>query len=190
MYVFFFGPDCLYCFRLLLFAGLPYFSPDLAVTMSCNAYASSLKNLGRAFRTKGTANSTGGSGSGAHREDGTESAAPTVNVEVILDPPSHEDPPVHSAPDIEDMPRPKRMKTQGMKSPLPQNVLTDDDTEETKEESGPETVGIHFVNRVANIVSEIPSKADWEKMEESGLNNVIQKCAEHWGHVSFTLFSS
>lgn len=48
-------------------------------------------------------------------------------------------------------------------------------------------VGHHSMKKVTCIMSEIPTKKDWGKMEESGLNFVMQKCAEHWGHVSFAL---
>lgn len=155
--------------------------------MSRSAYASSLKNLGGAFRTKGTANSAGGSESGANREDGAESAAPSINVDGIPDPPSLEDPIIHGSPDAEDRPRPKRMKNLGKKPPRPQNVPLDDkdDVLETLAgEGGPDAVRVHSVKEVAKMMSEIPSNEDWIKMEEAGLNTVMQKCTEQWRHVS------
>lgn len=46
--------------------------------MSSPAFASALKTLGGGFKTRGP-DSTAGSGSGAQREDATESAAPQVD---------------------------------------------------------------------------------------------------------------
>lgn len=78
------------------------------------------------------------------------------------------------------------------KPPRPQNVPLDDveNLEDLEVGVGPEPVGVHFVKKVARIMSHIPSKEDWVKMEKVELNDMMQKCAEHWGHVSITLVSS
>lgn len=85
--------------------------------MSRNAYASSVKNLGGAYLTKGT-NLGGGSGSVASREDGAESVAPAA-VEATLEPVAFAKALIHDAPETGDRPQVKRIKTLGRKSPRP-----------------------------------------------------------------------
>lgn len=64
-----------------------------------------------------------------------------------------------------------------------------DDSEEVEERpskraSGPGRVGNYSVVEVAKLMSEFPLKSNWKEMKGSGLNTLMQKCAEHWGQVS------
>lgn len=179
--------------------------------MSRNAYASSLRSLGGSHRTKGPSVSAGGTGSGTHTEDGAESAAPGAEVGVVPDQVASE---VAVADPVEtgDVPRVKRVRTQGTKPPRPKNIASGDEFEDlddleelvggpvfevnTSVEGGSapgssrDRVGVHSVKKVVKIMSQIPSDEDWARMKESGLNVVMQKCAEHWGHVSFVSYNT
>lgn len=155
--------------------------------MSKNAYASSLQNLGGAYRTKET-NSASGSGSVANREDRAESVAPAAAVEATPEPVAFEEVVVSDARETGDRPRVKRTKTLGRKPLRPQNLdLDDEEMQDLEDPDGPELVGNHSVKKVAKIMSQIPSSEDWVVLEEAGLHSVMRKCAEHWGHVSFAL---
>lgn len=89
--------------------------------------------------------------------------APSPIVETIPDPSSFEEVVVQDPPESRVRSHGERAKTLGKKPPRPQNLPLDEemeDAEETGGDSGPELVGIHSVNRVAKIMSEIPSKED------------------------------
>lgn len=63
----------------------------------------------------------------------------------------------------------------------------DEDIQDLEDQDLLEQVGNHSIKKVSKMMSEILSREDWAAMEEAGLNSVMQKCAEHWGHVSFAL---
>lgn len=123
---FFLRIDCAISNYFPSLSGLPYFSPDLAAIMSSNTYASSFKNLGGAYWTKGaTSNLAGGSWSGAHREDGAESITPVVRNDAVSEQLSAEFI-LAEHQETGERPRVKRIRTVGKKSARPQNVPLDD----------------------------------------------------------------
>ena len=179
-------------FSSLLFSGLPYFNPGQELIMSRNAFAASLRTLGGAHKTRGSA-SVGGSGSNANVEEAGSTGPradqdPGVEVtgariEVISDDPGR----------VEKRPS-KRQRTVGHKPPRGSNIVHEgDELEEeadlggrvARSSSAPDRVGNYSAAEIVQMMSGIPSKPDWTEMENSGLNNVFQKCAEHWGQVHF-----
>lgn len=157
--------------------------------MSQNDYASSLRTLRGPFRTKSTP-SVGGSGSTANQEGEGESAinpslmdSATKNLEAEI-----------VTKDVPGSPskRPqKRRKKVGSKPPCSENVVGEEqeDVEEPEESEpvhapGPDRVDNYSIAEFAKMMVGIPVKSDWVEMERSGLNIVMQKCAEHWGQVS------
>lgn len=64
------------------------------------------------------------------------------------------------------------------------NVPLDEEIEDAGEERAPDQVPLQTFKKVAKVMSEVPSKAEWTEMEGSGLNADMLKCAEHSVHVS------
>lgn len=99
----------------------------------------------------------------------------------------------------------KRLRGQPFKPTLPENRLEDveiEDVEDLETETGNQDlqvgpdasagtgrVGKHSTADLAKMMAGIPAKSDWSEMRRSGLDAVIEKCAEHWGQVAlfFTL---
>lgn len=142
--------------------------------------------------------SAGGSRSSGNQEGDGESAinpvvsprAENMEPEVV----------VTDDPDSQTRRPSKRKKVHGSKPPRPENRPADVDVEDMEEdeavdpdsqigrdvEAGPDRMGNHTAADLAKIMAGIPAKSDWFEMRRSGLNAVVEKCAEHWGQV--TLF--
>ncbi|XP_074332852.1 uncharacterized protein LOC141670763 isoform X2 [Apium graveolens] len=88
-------------------------------------------------------------------------------------------------PELDEKRHSKRIMTIGTKHP--KTMETNIEKGSGDKGKGPKKslvrVGNHSVKQLTNIMSEIPTDEDWTRMEESGLNSVVQRVAEHWGHL-------
>lgn len=166
-------------------SGLPYFKPGRELIMSKSAYAFSLKTLGGVFKTKSQA-SIGGSVSGHQEGEGKSAVNP--GTEPILGGREVE----AATQDALDSPPKcplKGKKNVWTKPSRPDNTVVDEEEDAEEMEGlegrvrtsagGPDRVGNYTVTEVPKLMSGTPAESDWAEIERSGLNSIMQKCAEH-----------
>ena len=154
--------------------------------MSSAAYANVFKSLGGPFQTRNPG-SGGASGSGPHAEGADESVAPEVRVDPLIDVESRDED-VRIQIDVEDDPERVNKKRKSaavraprVKDPAIETVICDGDG---KSPDGDLTrVGNLTLQKLADLMIDIPTDEEILEREASGLAAVQKKIVGHWGYV-------